>query len=582
MRRIYGFGCTLLALGMVAACTVKSADSGGTDDGGAAGSGGEAGNGGSGGEAGTDADGGPDATPDGDADAGPCGDVPTTGRCTDATHLEVCVVPEGAGPGQTPQPPYVKQATCGPQTACQDSSGSAKCVTTTACLDGTSACETGNSVKTCQGGNWVTTSCGTTACKQKPGYGAFCAPQGGGSGGPTITGHLSYEYQDKDAALTGFNVKATAPAAGMVAVAYDSTQTFVGSGYVENDGSLAIQLDDQPNGDVTLYFFPMTFDQNGRISYAVAKWGPNANEFDLDAGDYWSWGVPIPAGTTDMGDQIITEDIGSGAVNVFEYQLYGLQQAASYLGDPPQNLLALWEKDKVFGCGNSPTNGTACFYNNAVASGGVDVKYAGGSDHFDTAIAVPGTSSSPKHWSASVLLHELGHYMMDSYSRSPGVGGTHYLDDVEVPALAWSEGWATFHGQHLMEDGLYFTQSQGTFWYVDVDKFDDPSLPKPNPALPMDQKIGEIFVASSCYHLWSSGSAESTTWENVAIDDQLMWNAFHSAHLTDSSKFAARGYDTPDLVDFLDGLKCAGASQGDIDTVMQWFGFPYDGNASCP
>ncbi|MBI4422887.1 MAG: hypothetical protein HY554_04135, partial [Elusimicrobia bacterium] len=41
-------------------------------------------------------------------------------------------------------------------------------------------------------------------------------------------------------------------------------------------------------------------------------------------------------------------------------------------------------------------------------------------------------------------LHELGHAVMHAAMRAAGAGGPHKIDDCYGPALAWSEGWATF------------------------------------------------------------------------------------------------------------------------------------------
>lgn len=43
-----------------------------------------------------------------------------------------------------------------------------------------------------------------------------------------------------------------------------------------------------------------------------------------------------------------------------------------------------------------------------------------------------------------VDLHELGHAVMNGAMRTAPAGGEHYIDRCYSPALAWSEGWATF------------------------------------------------------------------------------------------------------------------------------------------
>ena len=43
-----------------------------------------------------------------------------------------------------------------------------------------------------------------------------------------------------------------------------------------------------------------------------------------------------------------------------------------------------------------------------------------------------------------VVLHELGHSVMHQSMRAASAGGSHKIDECYSPALAWSEGWATF------------------------------------------------------------------------------------------------------------------------------------------
>lgn len=52
------------------------------------------------------------------------------------------------------------------------------------------------------------------------------------------------------------------------------------------------------------------------------------------------------------------------------------------------------------------------------------------------------TLSNALAW--DVVLHELGHAVMDGAMDAAGAGGSHKIDECYSSALAWSEGWATY------------------------------------------------------------------------------------------------------------------------------------------
>lgn len=69
------------------------------------------------------------------------------------------------------------------------------------------------------------------------------------------------------------------------------------------------------------------------------------------------------------------------------------------------------------------------------------VVWPGGADYFE-----PGAwtlhLTDPNAW--DVVLHELGHAVMDGAMDARTSGGSHKIDECYSAGLAWSEGWATF------------------------------------------------------------------------------------------------------------------------------------------
>ncbi len=513
-----------------------------------------------------------------DGPVGPtsCGDVPVTGRCVDATHLETCFVPENADPAHALEP-TVLQRECPPGLVCSDGDGKAICQPTGSCRDGDSHCKTKYEVQRCVDGAWVVEPCGTSQCVQNPGAQATCVANAPSGHGPHLTGNVQYMRRTMLADKSNLGDPAPAPAVGVVASVFDGDE-YLGGAYTGSDGSLDVELSRAPGPDTAVFVFPMYFDEQGKVRLAVVQWGNPQSEYDLSASDYWYFGFATGS-SLDVGTLLIGEEDGSGAVNIYETLLYGLQTAyALHPEVTQQSLAAIWSPGKAHGCGNPES---ACYYSNAY--GGVVMPYEGGSDYLQTAIALPGTDDSPKQWQVSVILHELGHYMMDTYSRAPGVGGPHTLTDNESPAQAWSEGYATFYGQSTLGHGLYFAKSNGTSWWFQIDHVDSNYFhpPMPDPEGTMSQPIGELFVGAAMWHLWSGPDVQSgEPWDTAAVGDDRTWRALMSSHVTKS--YASRGYGTPDLVDWLDALSCLGVPSSDLHAVLDHYGFPYDYAAPCP
>jgi hypothetical protein len=78
------------------------------------------------------------------------------------------------------------------------------------------------------------------------------------------------------------------------------------------------------------------------------------------------------------------------------------------------------------------------------------IYWSAGSDdgtYYDRAtdtIHVRGTTDDPDEFDDDIILHEMGHYVLDNSSRSDSPGGSHSLDGHYDIRLTWSEGWASF------------------------------------------------------------------------------------------------------------------------------------------
>jgi hypothetical protein len=82
--------------------------------------------------------------------------------------------------------------------------------------------------------------------------------------------------------------------------------------------------------------------------------------------------------------------------------------------------------------------------------------------------------SDTDHFDNSVVLHEYGHFLEDSFARSDSPGGSHNGNFIIDPRLAWSEGWANFFQTAVQDSSVYrdtvgnSTCAGGTFLGVNL------------------------------------------------------------------------------------------------------------------
>ncbi len=63
--------------------------------------------------------------------------------------------------------------------------------------------------------------------------------------------------------------------------------------------------------------------------------------------------------------------------------------------------------------------------------------------------------SDTDHFDNSVILHEYGHFLEDSFGKSDSPGGSHNGNAIIDPRLAWSEGWSNFFQTAVIGSATY-------------------------------------------------------------------------------------------------------------------------------
>jgi hypothetical protein len=348
---------------------------------------------------------------------------------------------------------------------------------------------------------------------------------------------------------------------------YDSmTDTYL------EDGSFVGYLTRELRGPTEAWAWPLVFDyETGTPLMAVAKLSSTNTTTAARSGtEYWAWGRGMEPGTTDLGTWVITESENSGALHIFQWLDYGLLRTMYGISPNQMSLIAYWNPAT-----GTPTCG-ACFC--GPSCGGGEVHYGSTpeeTDYYDSWIMLGGPKSEGStQWARSVISHELGHYVMHNYSKSPGEGGTHYLTKPSTPGLAYSEGWATAFGQTNIQGPVYADEQSGTFFWVDISKYThwNGTLQMPSSSGPIDQDINENVVAGMIWKLFVNKDLDP---QGQELGDQKVFGALTYDKLVNGT--FNRGYSKVDLVDFFDAAICSGnASVANVNAVTKTTGFPYN------
>jgi hypothetical protein len=145
-------------------------------------------------------------------------------------------------------------------------------------------------------------------------------------------------------------------------------------------------------------------------------------------------------------------------------------------------------------------------------------------------------NSDTDHFDNSVIIHEYGHFLEDTVSKSDSPGGSHNGNRVIDPRLAWSEGWGNFFQAAVRNDNHYIDtignddgQTDMAF-YTDVESAGSTSGLNDYPDYQGEGNFREFSVTRL---LWDAVDSNSDTQfshsDNISGKFAEIWAAFTSS-----------------------------------------------------
>lgn len=489
--------------------------------------------------------------------ADPCNGVPTIGVCRDPQTIQACSTTTGQGL------PSVYTFTCAAGSTCSTETGAAKCKSTGACNPGASACVDASHVQTCDAGVSKTTAC-PNACLTTA-LGSLCT-----SSLATTTTNFTVKYASRGpkSDYSDWTTTSQDLAVSHLLVLSFSASSLVDAKTTDSDGKVDLLVPSSPQTGDSIVMAAAAADGAGGLAFIVADPG-FANPGKQTTGTvgtprFWSWSIDT-AKVSNGATIRISEDLGSGALRVFDYIRFVYDHARSLENNRPGLSLVVW-----LGYGTGWTCGS-CFN---------DVPATVNNLSFNSQIWLDANTTDERWWADAVTAHELGHWVMSSYGTSPREGGRHIFGVPSLPGLVWSEGWATWHSSFTRNNSVYYDKQNGAMLYFDIaaNRYSNTTWRFPVAADGLFQLMDENEVSSMLWSIANNtpGGAQTlfTTLSGTHMNT-APWPRGYTRHTWDLDNAGTpinvvnSGMPAPFFPDFLDALSCAGVPRSVIDAATQ-------------
>jgi hypothetical protein len=492
--------------------------------------------------------------------------VPLSGRCDNASTVAVCVVPTGDAP------PAPQTYACAGGQSCQVTNGKAGCVLNPgACVSGNSECPSATTIRSCTAGAWDAATTCANGCANSA-LGAFCLPPA--STVTTLSGKFQYEWKQANAPTYSDWITDAAFVGGaggfLVLSGYTvgTTTTLLDAVYTSdagdaNDGNYTVRVRTTPDTTDFVTFLAAHADVAGvNLAYLVADpaFGDAADATHpaMTAGTSprvwgWRWDVKPATGPAFSGAATLPVNY-AGPANVYYWLNQIAKRSQVQYGRLPLSLIAWVGYHAGWSCG-------ACFADLPTnAFGGI----------FQSQMVIGGTAQDEAFWADAVITHESGHWLMASYGKSPGEGGSHMLAHATMPGMAWSEGWATFNSGVFRGDTLYVDKQGGSMFTIDFgtrNYYGQGTWVRPSPSGGLLQRMDENEVAAQLTSLAKANSAAplyaALAGNRAVLAPYLRGYTRHTwtmLNTGDLSNVVDTGQPKPCLADYFDALLCGPVS----------------------
>jgi hypothetical protein len=173
--------------------------------------------------------------------------------------------------------------------------------------------------------------------------------------------------------------------------------------------------------------------------------------------------------------------------------------------------------------------------------------YDGSTDgsYFDpstSSIHLLGKSSDPDQFDDDIILHEVGHFSAQKWSKDDNPGGAHTITGQYDPRLTWSEGWAhyfstavrVFAGSSLYPQPHIIVDNLAT----GANSFDIELPSEPNLTIMASNEIAVAAVILDFMDDTSSEVLDVGVYDSLFLNHDKIWNGFSALTTLSSTNYA--------------------------------------------